>query len=72
MNGDYSSEDVLTAADVPGFPNGTATVYRVRVADDPANRRVLATLDARGILRTLNEKRAVFPIDSCGVVEVVE
>lgn len=71
MNGDYTREDVLTADDVPGFPSGTATVYRVGRTTDDRHEAIIATLDARGFLRTLNDDRAVFPADECEVLEVV-
>lgn len=70
MSGDYAAEDVLTAADVPAFPNGTATVYHVGT-DEPGE-IVLATLDARGFLRSLDDRRAVCPIDECDVRGVAE
>lgn len=69
MNGDYGPEDVLTAADVPGFPQGTATVYRVVTGD--GQQAMLATLDARGFLRTLDDDRAVIDADAGYSLEVV-
>lgn len=70
MNGDVDRHEVLTAADVPGFPNGTATVYRVQAFDGEYTR--LATLDARGILRSLDDQRAVFIREDGFDLEVVE
>lgn len=70
MNGDYSAEDVLTAADVPGFPQGTATIYRV--TDDASQQESLAALDARGFLRSLDDQRGVFYTGEGYVVEVAE
>lgn len=70
MNGDYSAEDVLTAADVPGFPQGTATVYRVLSGD--CQLAMLATLDARGYLRTLDDDRQVIDADADYSLEVAE
>lgn len=70
MNGTPDREEVLTINDVDEFPSGMATVYLVGSED--RSKTTVATPDARGYLRTIDDSRAVFRADDWEVLEVVD